>query len=311
MYRFSIVITVYNKENFISKTLNSVLNQSFDDFEIIVVNDGSTDGSLEVIKKFKNPRISIISQKNQGASAARNCGISAAKGQYIALLDGDDIWKSDYLSEIVRLQNSFPKSKVFATAVEIGSPTGFYPSIYTFENQDNEKHLFLNYFTSSFKNTLLTSSSTVMDRKLFETIGLFDESIKSGQDTDMWIRIGLRYPIAFSINQKVRYTFVSNSLANSCCSLDQKVNFEKFREEEKTNAQLRKFIDLNRYSLSIRAKIWQDTTGAERFRESVIPENLNQRQRFLLTLNGTSLRALMRLQHFLGKMGVRLSAFSS
>ncbi len=311
MFKFSVIVTVYNKEAHIAKTLKSVFDQTVKDFEVIVVNDGSTDRSLQVLKQFTDPRLRILDQENLGASAARNRGIMEASGKFIALLDGDDFWMPGYLEEIENLQQSFPGSKVFATAVEIGSPNGFFPSQYSFRNPKNKDQLLLDYFESSYQNTLLTSSSIVVKRKVFDKIGLFDESIKSGQDTDMWIRIGLKYRTAFSTKIRVRYNFVYDSLANTSNSLCQKIDLEKFREEEKNNPQLQKFIDLNRYSFAIKAKLWNDEPGAERFRESIDPKNLNQRQRFLLRLNRTSLRLLIRIKGYLEILGLRLSAFRS
>jgi glycosyltransferase involved in cell wall biosynthesis len=94
---FSVVISLYNKEKHIQSTIESVLAQTFVDFEIVVVNDGSTDGSEAVVKSIDNGRIQIYSQENKGASAGRNAAISKATGTYIALLDADDLWKPNYL----------------------------------------------------------------------------------------------------------------------------------------------------------------------------------------------------------------------
>ena len=87
---FSVIIPLYNKEKYITDTLNSALNQSFQDFEVIIVDDGSTDESLEVVSRFQDPRIKIYKQENQGASVARNYGISQSQSDLIALLDADD-----------------------------------------------------------------------------------------------------------------------------------------------------------------------------------------------------------------------------
>ena len=311
MFRFSVVITVFNKQDYIAKTIQSVLAQTVKDFEIIIVNDGSTDHSLEVIKNFSSPKIKIIDQHNTGASAARNRGIAEATGKFIALLDGDDLWKPTYLQEIEKLQHSFPNAKIFATAVEIGSASGLYASSYSFKNPEQKNHLLLDYFTSSYQNTLLTSSSSVIHKDIFDKTGFFDESIKSGEDTDMWIRIGLQYPIAFSIKTEVRYNFIADSLENTTRSFKNKINFDKFSEDEKTNPALKKFIDLNRYSFAIKAKLWQDKAAYKRFRESINPHNLNRRQRFLFSLNGNTLRALIKIKGFLDILGLRLSAFGS
>ncbi|MCX6184716.1 MAG: glycosyltransferase family A protein, partial [Flavobacterium sp.] len=91
---FSVIIPVYNKEQFLVHTINSVLNQSFTDFELLLIDDGSTDSSPALLNQFTDERIKLISQNNQGVSAARNLGIKEAKAPYIAFLDADDLWES-------------------------------------------------------------------------------------------------------------------------------------------------------------------------------------------------------------------------
>ena len=114
---FSVIIPLFNKEYFIRETLKSVLRQHFDDFEIIIINDGSTDNSLNVINEFKDPRIQIISQSNSGLSAARNHGIKLAKGTFLALLDADDEWDINYLKTIHDAIISYPKFNVFVLLI--------------------------------------------------------------------------------------------------------------------------------------------------------------------------------------------------
>jgi len=190
MPRFSVVISVYNKGDFIKKTLESVLSQSMTDYEIVIINDASTDHSEEQIKAIAQDKITYYAfSKNRGAAAARNKGIDLATGTYVAFLDGDDLWHQDYLSEINVLIDKFPDHKVFATAITIQEHDGKRKSRYTFANPENKQHLSLNYFEASLKNTLLTSSSTVIEKNVYKDIGYYDPSIKSGQDTDLWIRI--------------------------------------------------------------------------------------------------------------------------
>ena len=93
---FSVVISVYNKAHFVAQTLQSILDQDFQDFEIIIVDDGSKDNSLEILRNFTDNRISIFPTENQGVSAARNFGLLKANANYIALSDGDDIWLSNH-----------------------------------------------------------------------------------------------------------------------------------------------------------------------------------------------------------------------
>ena len=116
---FSIVIPLYNKEDYIKDTLKSVLNQTYRSFEIIIVNDGCTDSSVEIVKSFSDSRITIFNQKNQGLSGARNSGIKHSKYNYIAFLDADDLWCEDYLNTICNLINLNKESKIYATAVKV------------------------------------------------------------------------------------------------------------------------------------------------------------------------------------------------
>ena len=124
--RFSIIIPLYNKANFIAKTLNSVLNQTYTDFEVVIVNDGSTDNSLEIVQIFDDKRIKLFTTKNQGVSATRNFGIKQSQGDYIAFLDADDIWEEKFLETINKLILSFPNEQVYASSLKIRTPKKIY-----------------------------------------------------------------------------------------------------------------------------------------------------------------------------------------
>ena len=112
---FSVVIPLYNKELYIKETLKSVLNQTFGNFEIIIINDGSTDKSFEIAKSFNDIRLKFFEKENQGLSASRNVGISLSKGKVIALLDADDIWHENFLESIYNLYITFPEATVYGT----------------------------------------------------------------------------------------------------------------------------------------------------------------------------------------------------
>ena len=112
----SVVIPLYNKEQYIERAVYSVLSQTFQQFEIVIVNDGSTDGSASVIERMDNPLIRLIHQKNGGVSAARNRGIEEARFEYIAFLDADDEWKENHLEIIAGLISKFPECGVFGTS---------------------------------------------------------------------------------------------------------------------------------------------------------------------------------------------------
>ena len=308
MPKFSVVISVYNKANFIRKTIDSVLAQTESDYEIIIVNDVSTDGSDQVIQSFSDTRISYNCLKeNSGAASARNKGVELATGQYIAFLDGDDLWDKNYLTTISDLIAKFPDHSVFATAVHIQEHDGYRDSKYTFQNPEKKVQLSLNYFESSLKNTILTSSSTVVKKSVFAQTGIYDTSIKSGQDTDLWIRLGLQHRVAFSTQAFVTYIFAPSSLYQSIKTVKDKPNFVIYEHSEKDNPALKKFLDVNRFSLAIRAKLWKEPQEAQFFINRLDPNNLTPKQRNLLKASPQAIRLLFSLKKGLEKVGLRLS----
>ena len=114
----SVIIPLYNKVNTVERAVRSVLDQTVSEFELIVVNNGSTDGSEDVVKRIDDPRIILISQPNQGVSMARNKGVAIAKGDYVAFLDADDEWRPTFLETVLRMREKYPDCAVFATAYQ-------------------------------------------------------------------------------------------------------------------------------------------------------------------------------------------------
>lgn len=196
----SVVIPLYNKESQIGQTIRSVLKQSFQDFEIVVVDDGSTDSSVAEVKKIDDSRIRIVSQTNAGVSAARNRGIAEAKGEFIALLDGDDEWKPDYLATQSELAGKYPECDVFATDYEFRSADGkTTPTVIRRLPFDSEDGILTNYFEVATQSHPPICSISIMTRKgIFESIGGFPLGIRSGEDLLTWARLVCRYKIAYS-----------------------------------------------------------------------------------------------------------------
>ena len=116
---FTVVIPLFNKERHIERAVRSVINQTFQDFEIIVVDDGSTDNSVEEVLKIKDNRIKLIKQKNGGVSSARNKGIDESRFEYIAFLDADDAWKPNFLESINGVIEQYPKAGAYCTSYDI------------------------------------------------------------------------------------------------------------------------------------------------------------------------------------------------
>ena len=306
---FSVVIAVYNKERHIKSTLDSVLAQTFQDFEIIVVNDGSTDESDLIVSSITHPKIKYFTQENRGASAGRNRAISKASGTYIALLDADDLWEPKYLETMHQLIHAYPRLSVFASAVTIETSSHAMPSVYSMENLEKNGVYVVDYFESSYVNTLLTSSSTVMHTNVFQEIGTYDTTIKSGQDTDLWIRIGLQYKVVFINEDLVRYRYEKRSLSNTTKRVADKPKLDKHIAFEATNPGLKKFMDLNRFSMAILSKLENDQTSFKSYEKHIDYGNLNKRQRFLLKQPATVVQLLHAFKKFVQKLGIQFGTF--
>lgn len=199
----SVVIPLYNKEKQIAATLQSVLQQTFQDFEIVVVNDGSTDGSVAAAESVVDSRIRIIHQENAGVSVARNKGIEEAKYELIAFLDADDRWKTEYLQTQYELTQKYPDCSVFACNYEFVHADGsVHPTIVRklpFEGQDG---ILSNYFEVAGCSHPPISSISIMVRKVaIQAVGGFPVGIKSGEDLLTWARLACHGKIAYSRRQ--------------------------------------------------------------------------------------------------------------
>lgn len=304
---FSIIIPLYNKEKFIENTIQSVFNQTFQDFEIIIINDGSTDRSEEIVMQLKDSRIKYFSKENGGVSTARNFGIKNAKSDYITFIDADDYWFPEFLSTIFEKIKSFPQQKVFAGAIEIETLKKTFPAQYSIKKSGEFE--IVNYFKASLKETVICTSCAVFHKSIFDEIGLFDSKIKSGQDTDLWIRIGLIYPVLFIWKVMARYVYDDKSLSKNTTFLNNKMDFSKFIEQEKINPDLKYFLDLNRFSLAIKSKLAANKMLFNYYYKGIELKKLSFRKRILLTLPSYLLRILIEIKLKSAQLGFGSSVF--
>lgn len=199
--RFSVIIPLYNKRAYIENTIKSVLNQNYEDFEIIVIDDGSTDEGHALVSSFKKENIRLLRQINQGVSAARNNGIKVANGDYVCFLDADDEWTPDFLKTINFLIKQYSEADMFCTSYQIRYKNKII--IPQFKGIDKKlKHgLIENYICSSTgRYSLFNSSCVAINRVRVLEAGLFSEEDRVGEDLDMWLRIAEKNKIAFSRN---------------------------------------------------------------------------------------------------------------
>ena len=202
----SVVIPLYNKATTIAKALDSVLSQTYQDFEVIVVDDGSTDDGVAVVEQYTDSRIRLIRQANAGVSAARNKGIAEARGEYVAFLDADDEWMPEFLAEIVALQKVFPECRAQATSYVINT-RGVKSSI-TLRKMpfQGERGVLTNYFeVASCSHPPVCSICVCIERALLQKIGGFPMGITSGEDLLTWARIAVRTHWAYSLRPLAQY----------------------------------------------------------------------------------------------------------
>src|SRR5690606_22841198 len=168
------------------------------EFEVIIVNDGSTDNSLEIVEKIKDDRIRIIDKPNGGVSSARNRGIKEAKYDWICFLDADDLWKNYHLQELAKMILLYPNEKVFATTFEYSDKRKVYEI-------ENKLPIFKvdNYF--EFPIHLIWTSAVAIHIDCFNKVGYFNEKLVRGEDKDLWARLGKEYSIIKS--KKITSTY--------------------------------------------------------------------------------------------------------
>jgi glycosyltransferase involved in cell wall biosynthesis len=184
----SVIIPTYNRGWILSEAIDSVLNQEFEDFELIVVDDGSTDNTWEILDAYGRDIIALR-QSNQGVSAARNRGISEAIGQLVAFLDSDDLWLPGKLSRQVDFFYSTPDALVSQTE-EIWIRNG----VRVNPGKRHQKYSGM-IFERSLELCLVSPSAVMIKKKLFDRVGLFDESLKACEDYDFWLRISCTFPV--------------------------------------------------------------------------------------------------------------------
>lgn len=204
--QFSVIIPLYNKEREVEATLRSVLAQTLQPLEVVVVDDGSTDGSAAVVERIASPLIRLIRQSNAGECAARNRAMSEARGDYFALVDADDGWKPEFLEEVAAMIEEFPDCGIYSTAFDIVSPTGVVRG-----NCPTERGIVENFWRESMTHYVTIPSATVLPRRVVEELGGFPEGMKMGGDQWMWLKIASHYQVCFSPRALCDYSMVASN----------------------------------------------------------------------------------------------------
>lgn len=228
MIKVSVVIPLYNKASYVTKTLDSVWAQTYMDYECIIVDDGSTDNSQQVVEDWLEERgkseelrtrYRLITQTNAGVSAARNRGIQEAKGEYVAFLDADDWWITTFIEEMMHLAETCPDAGLYASNYIYYKPGKTHVAISTICKEECTMHNaqctmqsedgwsgYINYPLSYFYGSAMpvTSISVMIPKYVLDVVGGFPVGIRLGEDFLTWSRIAMQYPVVF-VNRPLAY----------------------------------------------------------------------------------------------------------
>jgi glycosyltransferase involved in cell wall biosynthesis len=204
----SVIIPAYNSEKTIKITIDSVLNQTFKNFELIVINDGSTDSTLDIISQIQDYRLKVLSFDNAGGNVSRNRGLHQAVGEFISFLDADDIWTTDKLASQLEALQANTDAKVAYSWTDYIDENGKFlvTGNHLTVNGDVYERLLVSNFLENGSNPLIYRADLV-------ELGGFDESLKAAQDWDMWLRLAAKYSFICVPSVQILYRVSANSLS--------------------------------------------------------------------------------------------------
>jgi glycosyltransferase involved in cell wall biosynthesis len=269
-----VVITTYNQAGYIAATVASVLDQTYRDMEIVLVDDGSTDGTEAVLRAYRS-RLNYIRQRNRGVAAARNTGIRHARGQMLAFLDGDDLWQPEKIRRQLEVAEAHARSGlIVADGVEFG-PDGVIresllnPSIVPlFQGRDT---LTLRCYKDLIRQNLITTTSQVMvPRPVIERIGLSDERFAVSSDWDLYLRIAAEFEVTFLKAKLVQYRYLLTSASGPRALRSFKWGLDEIRVLRKhvglAAPEMRQVVrtELVRRTHAIAEEAYYHSTGADR-----------------------------------------------
>lgn len=294
---FSVIIPLYNKELYVADTLNSVLKQTFQDFEIIIINDGSTDKSVEIASAFEDSRIRFIHQENQGLSLARNNGIKEASSEFIALIDADDLWSPNHLQQLYNLIKLYPNKGLYATGYDIKKSETVTHLANYYQLPKDFKGVVPDFFKHSLQHCVAWVGAICIPKKVFENLNYFNPEIYSEQDTDLYIRMALK-GYEFVLDASEISATHNKSMDDNLSNFKNKTTVPKllfdYKAEEKNNVYLNKYIDLNRFSVIVFLKLAGDSKQVKALKKDITLENLNVFQRVILKLPNAIVRLLFK-----------------
>lgn len=309
----SVAIPLYNKENYIIKTLESVAQQDFKNFEIVVINDGSTDESFKQVNYFfnknKNIKHTVVSQENKGLSATRNEASKYAKGRYIAFLDADDIWSSKFLEDIYNMIQQFSENKVFATDYEqyYAKNKAISPHKNIDKSLRNNQFIVEDFFESSSFQPILIPSSFAIEKTTFINT-LFDIKVTYSEDVDFFVRLFSSEKLVYSFKPLVyKNDHITGQITQLKLNNKTIPDFNWYEDNISMTPSLKKYINRYRYAFASLYKQQGDFHNYKKLRAKIDFEGLNWKQKLLLKLPAFFTNPFIKLKKILLKKGIRIT----
>ncbi len=308
---FSIIIPVYNKERFVKNTLETVLNQAFQNYEIIVVNDGSTDNSLEILRNISDRRLKIFDQENQGAATSRNNGMKNATAPYLCFLDADDSWTTDHLTVLADAIAKFPAGKMFCSRYVTQINHNTFVKNNLLDIADDYEGYVEDFFKSSYVNRVALTSAVCIHESVFKELGGFNNTTCSTEDLEYWIKIALNYKVVITAKTTMVYNFITDNSSLSKIHITKKTvpDFDIYAAEELQNQSLKRFLDLYRVEYALQFKIVGDSQRSRKLLQKTDPRNINLKTKILLKLPSVLLQKLLKVKHVLKSRGIDFSIY--
>lgn len=204
----SVVIPVYNGEKTIRETIESVINQTFGDFELIVIDDGSQDSTLDIVKSISDARLKVFSFPNEGLATSRNRGINLACGEYISFIDADDLWTPDKLEAQLKALQTHPQAAVAYSWTDCIDESG------QFCRRGNHITVQGNVYAQLLLTDFIENGSNLLIRsQAFQNVGCFNESLPAAEDWDMWLRLAAKYEFVVVPSPQVLYRLSATSMS--------------------------------------------------------------------------------------------------
>ena len=295
---FSVIIPTYNRLELLKRAINSVLNQSFQEFEVIVVDDYSSDDTWEWLKENNDIRIhSYRNNDNKGPSINRNFAVSKSNFDYIAFLDDDDFWYDNHLLSLRDLIISFPDAGLFSNSYIINYGSKKVKAIHDNKFLDGTTTEFSKFECFTNTNSLCAPSATVIPKNIYLEVGGFDSDISIAEDIDLQVRIGLKYSIVHNRKFTVEYDqSTGDHLSLNHINDNNAISFDKYLKEELEYPYLNQWLDNIRFQIGMKFL----EAGSKKYKtlfNTIHPNNLSFLKRGFINLNYNLMRFIINLRN--------------